>query len=536
LKKRQMPKKEWEKLYKEKLAVYKGSLRPEAAQEVARLDALAEKMSQAQGMPQMPAREPSDESRNFRTPIEQHKYEASLYRREAAFKNAHPEEAKLLGRFKTSPEQQEAQLKLLDDLVKIGGVKPHAEGLNLPHIEEQREGIVRALHTITKEPRSEVRAELNKLNEKRREHVRNLQNISSGTGEHNQDPVMAMFNWGLDPEARKRILRPVKNDNHGIDYKKNIQNMMLMPAVASVVGDVVEHKISGKKAADGTAWDKIMDLQLAMERHRDNPDRDRIAVKVKDIFKQHAQDLGKSYRLEGASYEHAMEAITDAIVRDKLHAQAVAEMLDNKKIVIFGKDDADFGDAKDVKQQLQLLIAKYNGKTGEKEVYKKAPFTKETLAATFKGIPEEEKPFFTMLFPPGVLEKAGVPIDQVQKFREEGRQGFVDALTDMTRVTLDMGSDELRKQGIKSKQIEALEAMKHDFRNADMDGDAGEYVRANMRDVTRTIRNIAASAKKPGEMWKEFVARKESAEHTEMASKTPVEHATRESGDEMHAR
>ncbi len=419
------------------------------------------------------------------------------------------EEAQELG---AKMESLQAKYKEMPDMVKANHNEEVARLLRKAnekvddHVFTEGAGVWRKHEkefVLSPEERKKLSA---KAGELRRKPVNSMGPISSLSDEEQHNIVGNLQGMFSDPTFKKRMFHTKGNVES--DYYKNIKNLQATPFMAALVGGVMDRHISGKEAPE-VAWDKIIDLQGYLERHHD-PDRQKINVFIKNIFSQHARDMDKNHSFEGSSYENAMEAITDAVVRYKLHPQAIAEMLDNKKIVIFGSKDTDFGDKEDVKKELGKLLQKYNGKLSEKEIYKSAPFTKETLAATYDKIPQEEKPFFTMLFPAGILERAGVPAEDVKKNRDAGKQHFIDDLTEMTKLIIEKGREDLKAQGVKSKHIDAVEALEQGFRSAESESGGNKYVRENFKDVTKMVRDITASAKKPGEMWKEYVSRKES--------------------------
>jgi len=341
------------------------------------------------------------------------------------------------------------------------------------------------------------------------------------------NPLVRSVSWLFNDDARRSMSKPRSE----ADFRRNIANTQLLPPALAFGVNAARKNFVGKDQDKVVAWDMIKELEQYVQQEK-HPDTDRVNVYVKDIFAQQARDLGRKYELEGKSYDNAVEAVTNAIIYKKLPVQALAEVLDNKKIVAFGAKDANFGDLEDINKELSALKSKYTAKVSEQEFYKDSSFTKQDVVKTFKGIPEDEKPFFALLFPPGILEKAGVDKDEVKKYRDQGRRYFVDQLTDMARFMIAAGHDELKNQGVKSKYLDELEAFEQNFQRADRMGSGREYVKQNLEDTTETVRNVIASAKKPGELWKDFVARNSERDPAAIQPKTVLDHVQRESGDQ----
>lgn len=352
---------------------------------------------------------------------------------------------------------------------------------------------------------------------------------SSGIPDELQDnPLVRSVSWLFDGDARRSMRRPKSE----ADFRQNIGNTQLLPPALAFGVNAARNKFISKDQDKVVAWDLIKDLETYLQQDK-HPDADRVSVFVKDIFTQHTKDLGHKYELEGKSFDNAVETITNALIYKKLPAQALAEVLDNKKIVTFGAKDANFGDIDDINTELKALKNKYINKVNETEFYKNSPFTKQDLVKTFKEIPDGEKPFFALLFPPGILEKAGADKEEVKKYRNQGRQYFVDQLTEMSRYMISVGHDELKDQGVKSKYLDELEAFQQNFYRADRTGNGREYIQQNMEDATETVRNVIASVKKPGELWKDFVARNSNdRDQSAIKPKAPMDHVQREAGDQ----
>lgn len=328
----------------------------------------------------------------------------------------------------------------------------------------------------------------------------------------------------FNPDVWRKMRHPQSIE----DYKHNLNKLSAATPVVDFIAGIFGRKFSHQQMPDD-AWDYILTLQHYVKQN--TPEVYEVKTKVKKIFDQRARDLGKPYKLEGSAYDAVIKVVSEAIVEDGLHPQALVEILDNPKIVNFDKHDADFGDPETIKHEVDKLVTKYNLPQVEKEIYRSAPFTKKTLVETYKNIPEEEKPFFTLLFPPGVLEAAGISHDEAKKYREAGKQEFEGQLTDRLRLIIGQGHDALVQAGVKESYVEALEGMESAFRRADNRGVAADYVIDNIKSVKSVVRNIEASAKKPGEMWKSFVERNESMRE-EPKAKTPFDHAQRDPEDQ----
>ncbi len=300
------------------------------------------------------------------------------------------------------------------------------------------------------------------------------------------------------------------------DYQKNLEFSKFAPFVGGLLGGALSGNIQKDVGTTVNAWRLIKRLEVTMKEEEPTSGGE-IEQSVREIFQQHAKDCGVKQKLAGNKFTHIVEEVSEALVNEGLHPQALVELLDDHKVITLaaGKD-VTYGKPIAVKEEIAKLINKYTAKVSQKEFYKDVPFTKEDAVKAFNEITDEERPFYTMLFPPGILEAAGAIKAKVAECRKQGREAFTDELTGMMREIIKAGRDELEKQGVKKELIDELEAIEDDFNNAMRRGRAGEYVSQNLEDTSALVRNMALSAKDKSGFWAEYLQKRAVAKDTEM--------------------
>ena len=309
----------------------------------------------------------------------------------------------------------------------------------------------------------------------------------------------------LFTEKGMRRMRAPKNE---YEYRKNVKSLTIMPPIFGVVSELIERHITKKtKDTDEDAGDKILNLQAFIHNH-DEPDRENVVIQVREIFQQRAKDLGRKYTLEGDTFNRTCEAIADAVLTG-LHPQAIVEILDNRKAVTFGKNEAEFGDSEEIKIALEALKQKYTKKVSEKKFYKDSPFTRETLAKTFNEMPVKDRPYLAMVVPRSIMIKLpGVNRTEVKQAYKEAHEIMQRELISMTKSLMEVDVETLKKSGVKSQAISEFEAFKETWRRAENNDHGNAFIGKDPEKAARVIRDVMLSAKNPKELWQEYLKKR----------------------------
>ncbi len=256
-----------------------------------------------------------------------------------------------------------------------------------------------------------------------------------------------------------------------------------------------------------TAWRKIQQLKNVIKEQEPDSTSD-IAHLVKGVFEQHAINMGIKDKPAGKKFEHIIEEISYSLIHDRLHPDALVELLDDPKVIVFDKKGITYGKVALVKEECEKLVDKYSAKVNQKEFYEAAPFSPKDAVAAWDNLTDEERPLYVLFFSKGVLEAAGVPKEQVAKYTD-GDMSLSAELTNIMRNVVREGREGLEKAGVSDDLIEEYEAVEKDFNNALRHGRGKEYIEKNLEDTTALIRNMAVTAKDQDGFWQEFVGKRE---------------------------
>ena len=302
------------------------------------------------------------------------------------------------------------------------------------------------------------------------------------------------------PDSLSRLFKPKSLG----DLERNIsQSRLVGPIIGGLGGQFIIGDIE-RKSRNDSAWQKIKELKTRITNEEPETGHD-IEDSVRDVFTQHAKDIGSRFKLSGHRFDNLVEKISDALVNDNMHPEAIVELLDNKQVINFGKNGIVYGNAPHIDHAVSALVNKYSAKVDQKAFFKDAPFTPKDAVETLNHLSDDEKPFFTMLFPTGILESAGGDKAKLAQYREAGKEYFVDEITTAIQKMLEAGPEELAKHGLTEDQVEELEDIRKDFMNAVKRGRPNEYVLDNRGEVTDLVRKITLTNKKPDGLWQDYI-------------------------------
>lgn len=329
------------------------------------------------------------------------------------------------------------------------------------------------------------------------------------------------------PDSMSRFFKPRSLG----DLEKNIsQSRIVGPILGGLGAQFIVGDIE-RKSRNESAWQTIKDLKMRLANEEPETGHD-IEDSVRDIFTQHAQDIGSHYKLAGHRFDNIVEKISDALVNDSMHPEAIVELLDNRNVIKFGNNGIVYGNAPHVNHAVDALVEKYAAKVDQKAFFKNAPFTPKDAVEAFNRLPDDEKPFFAMMFPTGILENAGADKAMLSKAREIGRDYFVDEITTAILKMLSAGPEDLAKHGLSETQIEELEDIRKEFTNAAKRGRPNEYVMDNRGEVTNIVRKITLTNKKPEDLWQDYIKGGRSENRRERSDATMVEKYARDNGED----
>ncbi len=303
-------------------------------------------------------------------------------------------------------------------------------------------------------------------------------------------------------------MRRMRSPRNEYEYRRNVKSLTIMPPIFGVFSELIERHITKKNSnAEEDAGDKILQLQAFIHNH-DEPDHEHTIIQVREIFQQRAKDLGRKYMLEGDTFNRTCETIADAVLTG-LHPQAIVEILDNRKIVTFGKTEAEFGDTEEIKIAIEALRQKYTKKVSEKKFYNDSPFTRETLARTFNEMPVKDRPYLTMVVPRSIMIKLpGIDRAEVKQAYSEAHQIMQRELIAMTKSLMELDAETLKKSGVKPKAISEFEAFKETWRRAENNDHGNAFIGKDPEKAARIIRDVTLSAKNPKELWQEYLKKR----------------------------
>ncbi len=288
------------------------------------------------------------------------------------------------------------------------------------------------------------------------------------------------------------------------DYDRNInQSRIVGPIIGGLLGQIVTGDIEKKSQTD-SAWQRIKDLKARMMSEEPKESAD-IEDAVRSVFIQHARDMKMRAKLSGRRFDNIVEAVAKSLVNDNLHPEALVELLDNKQVIDFNRSGVTYGNAAHINHVLSSLIEKYTAKIDMKEFYQNATFTPKDAVAAFSALTDEEKPFYVMLFPTGILENAGANKADLEKYREIGKRYFIDEVTTALENMLKAGTEELKKRGVNNELVDELEDIRKDFMDAVEKGRPNQYVMEHRDDVNELVRKIVLTSKKPDELWQDYI-------------------------------
>jgi len=247
---------------------------------------------------------------------------------------------------------------------------------------------------------------------------------------------------------------------------------------------------------------KLLKEQPA-ENHRE------LAEEIREYFIRHFKDSGITKKEPDCEKLGKIgDELAVAIIDRGLNPYALIDLVCGNKLVKYSKGGFIFTSAHDRTALIEKESSKYSATVDNADFYKDAGIKPEDLGKIYSALPPEERGFFVMLMPPGILEQQGIDKGELTKVRRANRREFADSLSAALVGIKDISSEDMQqKYGMSEEAAKMLLTVAEDFAEAAQYGskEAGDYLTKRRNNVAQAVLKAGAKSKDSGKFWQDFV-------------------------------
>ncbi len=328
-----------------------------------------------------------------------------------------------------------------------------------------------------------------------------------------QTRPMQVWNQLTGSGNAKDIFTQIFKPKHANELELNLRLFNFAPAFGGFISQFLREKLVTRDSRSLEDFAVIKAGMLAQQLKKNPPeDHAELTEQIYSLFKQQFKDCGNTKDLSQKNNEKLNKVcneVASAIMDGELNPYALVDLIGGDKLVKYSKGEFVFTSTHERAEVMEKELTKYTDKVDNKEFYKDLGIKPEDLGKIYNGMGAEERSFFVMLFPPGILEKQGINRQELAKIRKSNRDEFIGTLAQALISVKDMSSEELKqKYGVPEDAAKALLSVAEDLSESSKYGEreVENYVEKHQREVSKAVAKAGIASNNPN-FWRELVGK-----------------------------